>query len=495
MSARLRTLFALLLILPLALTCILQTTATAQETSNLERRRQLLEQQAEKLELALQKTADADNPEAKKVQGNLRNQLEAIHLKLDELAILAVVENEIAEVEETIARKKRSEQPSRRAEEDDERDQDELKARYQRAEAEIMELYKNGKITRQQARERFEGLQESGNRDDRRRRDDDDDDDEDRDDRRRRDDDDDDDEDRDDRRRRDDDDDDDEDRDDRRRRDDDDDDDEDREDRRRRDDDDDDDDDDEDWDEDREDRELKARYQRAEDQIIELHKTGKITRQQARERLEGLEQRFWAEEKERDRHEDQDRRRREDDRRDEEPRRRGEQPSRETNRQSSQQDIARQIEGLRRQMARFHDEGNEEAANRVGRRIEAVRGHGERSGNREKQPEHDRHDRQPDRQQHLESAVKHLQAAGFSAEVVEHLIDQAHRLQNRPGDRHEAEGRRGAEEHERHQRNRENEGGEDFHDRAHHEMASQLEALRREVNELRQLVERIRNRR
>ena len=457
MSARLRTPFALLLILPLALTCILQTTAAAQETSNLERRRQLLEQQAEKLELALQKTADADNPEAKKVQGNLRNQLEAIHLKLDELAILAVVENEIAEVEETIAKKKRSEQPGRRAEEDDERDQDELKARYQRAEAQIMELYKNGKITRQQARERFEGLQESGNRDDRRRRDDDDDDDEDRDDRRRRDDDDDDDEDRDDRQRRDD-----------------------------------DDDDDEDWDED---RQLKARYQRAEDQIIELHKTGKITRQQARERLEGLEERFWAEEKERDRHEDQDRRRREDDRRQEEPQRRGEQPSRETNRRSSQQDIARQIEGLKRQMARFHDEGNEEAANRVGRRIEAVRGHGERSGNREKQPEHDRHDRQPDRQQHLESAVKHLQAAGFSAEVVEHLIDQAHRLQNRPGDRHEAEGRRGAEEHERHQRNRENGGEKDFHDRTHHETASQLEALRREVNELRQLVERIKNRR
>ena len=100
-----------------------------------------------------------------------------------------------------------------------------------------------------------------------------------------------------------------------------------------------------------------------------------------------------------------------------------------------------------------------------------------------------------DREEHLQAAIEHLQGAGFSARTARHIIAEAMRLEDKDDDRHDIERRRDAEEDEHHRRDREGDDEDEFHDRAHHETATQLEALRREVAELRELVERIRNRR
>ena len=69
------------------------------------------------------------------------------------------------------------------------------------------------------------------------------------------------------------------------------------------------------------------------------------------------------------------------------------------------------------------------------------------------------------------------------------------RLEDQGDDNHEVERRRHADEDDRHHREREGDDEDEFHDRAHHQMASQLEALRREVTELHQLVEKMSKRR
>ena len=104
-------------------------------------------------------------------------------------------------------------------------------------------------------------------------------------------------------------------------------------------------------------------------------------------------------------------------------------------------------------------------------------------------------DEDDDREVHLKAAIEHLQGAGFSARTARHIIAEAMRLEDKGDAHHEVDRRRHAEEDEHHHREREGDDEDKFHDRAHHETATQLKALRREVAELRQLVEKMRNRR
>ena len=123
----------------------------------------------------------------------------------------------------------------------------------------------------------------------------------------------------------------------------------------------------------------------------------------------------------------------------------------------------------------------------------------ERHDMQEKHHHRDLHDSEQDREEHLQAAIEHLQGAGFSARTARHIIAEAMQLENKDDDRHddhhEVERRRHAEEDEDHHREREGDDEDEFHDRAHHQMASQLEALRREVTELHQLVEKMSKRR
>ena len=91
MNKLFRPLFALLLLIPVALILALQTIAAPQadEDQGIDRRRRLLEQQAERLERAVENAIESDTPEAIQVRRNLHNQLKAIHLKLDELALFS----------------------------------------------------------------------------------------------------------------------------------------------------------------------------------------------------------------------------------------------------------------------------------------------------------------------------------------------------------------------------------------------------------------------
>ncbi|MDE0735155.1 MAG: hypothetical protein OSB47_04995 [Pirellulaceae bacterium] len=123
----------------------------------------------------------------------------------------------------------------------------------------------------------------------------------------------------------------------------------------------------------------------------------------------------------------------------------------------------------------------------------------ERHDRQEKHPQRNLHGDEQDREEHLQAAIEHLQGAGFSARTARHIIAEAMQLEDKDDDRHddhhEVERRRHAEEDEHHHREREGDDEDEFHDRAHHQTATQLEALRREVAELQELVERIRNRR
>ncbi|MFP6576688.1 MAG: hypothetical protein VB912_16125, partial [Pirellulaceae bacterium] len=122
----------------------------------------------------------------------------------------------------------------------------------------------------------------------------------------------------------------------------------------------------------------------------------------------------------------------------------------------------------------------------------------ERHDMQEKHPQRNLHGSEQDREEHLQAAIEHLQGAGFSARTARHVIAEAMRLKEKGDDHHEIERRRHAEEDEEdedHHREREGDDEDEFHDRTHHETATQLEALRREVAELRERVERIKNRR
>jgi len=119
----------------------------------------------------------------------------------------------------------------------------------------------------------------------------------------------------------------------------------------------------------------------------------------------------------------------------------------------------------------------------------------ERNDRQEKHPQRNLHGDEQDREEHLQAAIEHLQGAGFSARTARHVIAEAMRLEDQGDDHHEVERRRHADEDERHHREREGDDEDEFHDRAHPKTATQLEALRREVAELRELVEKTRNRR
>jgi len=112
-----------------------------------------------------------------------------------------------------------------------------------------------------------------------------------------------------------------------------------------------------------------------------------------------------------------------------------------------------------------------------------------------KHPQRNLHGSEQDREEHLQAAIEHLQGAGFSARTARHVIAEAMRLEDKDDDRQEIERRRDAEEDEHHRRDREGDDEDEFHDRAHHQTATQLEALRREIAELRELVEKTRDRR
>ena len=126
----------------------------------------------------------------------------------------------------------------------------------------------------------------------------------------------------------------------------------------------------------------------------------------------------------------------------------------------------------------------------------------------------DEDDEEDERGVHLRAAMEHLQGAGFSARTARQVIGEIIRREReddgRHDDRHEAEHRRHAEEQERHHHDRDEHDrdhhdrdghdrdghdDEEAHKRDHHQMANQLEALRREVSELRQLLERMSKRR
>ena len=119
MNKLFRPLFALLLLIPVALILVLQTVAAPQadEDQGIERRRRLLEQQAERLERAVENAVESDDPEAIQVRRNLHNQLKAIHLKLDELALFSDDNRE------------RDEERRRRGDDDEDRERDEERRR------------------------------------------------------------------------------------------------------------------------------------------------------------------------------------------------------------------------------------------------------------------------------------------------------------------------------------------------------------------------------
>ena len=116
MNKLFRPLFALLLLIPVALILVLQTIAAPQadEDQGIDRRRRLLEQQAERLERAVENAIESDAPEAIQVRRNLHNQLKAIHLKLDELALFSN-DND----------RERDEERRRRGDDDNDRERDE----------------------------------------------------------------------------------------------------------------------------------------------------------------------------------------------------------------------------------------------------------------------------------------------------------------------------------------------------------------------------------
>ena len=120
MSKLFRPLFALLLLIPVALILVLQTIAApqAEEDQGIDRRRRLLEQQAERLERAVENAIESDAPEAIQVRRNLHNQLKAIHLKLDELALFSDDDD-----------RERDEERRRRGDDDDDRERDEERQR------------------------------------------------------------------------------------------------------------------------------------------------------------------------------------------------------------------------------------------------------------------------------------------------------------------------------------------------------------------------------
>ena len=116
MNKLFRPLFALLLLIPVALILVLQTIAAPQadEDQGIDRRRRLLEQQAERLERAVENAIESDAPEAIQVRRNLHNQLKAIHLKLDELALFSNDDD-----------RERDEERQRRGDDNDNRERDE----------------------------------------------------------------------------------------------------------------------------------------------------------------------------------------------------------------------------------------------------------------------------------------------------------------------------------------------------------------------------------
>jgi len=120
MNKLFRPLFALLLLIPVALILVLQTIAAPQadEDQGIDRRRRLLEQQAERLERAVENAIESDAPEAIQVRRNLHNQLKAIHLKLDELALFSNDDD-----------RERDEERQRRGDDDDDRERDEERQR------------------------------------------------------------------------------------------------------------------------------------------------------------------------------------------------------------------------------------------------------------------------------------------------------------------------------------------------------------------------------
>ncbi len=132
MNKLFRPLFALLLLIPVALILVLQTIAAPQadEDQGIDRRRRLLEQQAERLERAVENAIESDAPEAIQVRRNLHNQLKAIHLKLDELALFSN-DNDRERDEERRRRgdddndRERDEEHRRRGDDDNDRERDE----------------------------------------------------------------------------------------------------------------------------------------------------------------------------------------------------------------------------------------------------------------------------------------------------------------------------------------------------------------------------------
>ena len=137
MNKLFRPLFALLLLIPVALILVLQTIAApqAEEDQGIDRRRRLLEQQAERLERAVENAIESDDPEAIQVRRNLHNQLKAIHLKLDELALFA--DDDDRERDEERRRhadddhdRERDEERRRHGDDDDDRERDEERRRH-----------------------------------------------------------------------------------------------------------------------------------------------------------------------------------------------------------------------------------------------------------------------------------------------------------------------------------------------------------------------------
>ncbi|MEC9004994.1 MAG: hypothetical protein VX644_16595 [Planctomycetota bacterium] len=121
MNKLFRPLFALLLLIPVALILVLQTIAAPQadEDQGIDRRRRLLEQQAERLERAVENAIESDAPEAIQVRRNLHNQLKAIHLKLDELALFSNADD-----------RERDEEHRRRGDDNNDRERDEERRRH-----------------------------------------------------------------------------------------------------------------------------------------------------------------------------------------------------------------------------------------------------------------------------------------------------------------------------------------------------------------------------
>ncbi|MFP6672284.1 MAG: hypothetical protein VB857_12790 [Pirellulaceae bacterium] len=120
----------------------------------------------------------------------------------------------------------------------------------------------------------------------------------------------------------------------------------------------------------------------------------------------------------------------------------------------------------------------------------------ERHDRQEKHPQRNLHGDEQDREEHLQAAIEHLQGAGVSARTARHVIAEAMRLKDKDDDHHEVERRHDEDADDDEERRHDEDEDEDkFHYHAHHETATQLEALRREVEELRQLIKRMAARR